>query len=203
VSPDRAWFESRLHERNQEPERAARIDEEIWREAGREVTVMATDMSGFTRITKQRGLIHFLAMFVEGRRLARPIVERHGGAVVKSEADNMLNVFDDVGAAVRAAAEIRAALDALNAAEPDEDARAWFCIGIDHGRVIRLDDDLFGDAVNVAYKLGEDVAKRREVLLGDAAHAALPAIDGIGVGERRIEATGGVELGYWPLDFGD
>lgn len=203
MTRDRAWFESRLRERNATPDAAAEIDGAIWRETGRELAIMATDMSGFTRITRERGLVHFLAMFVKGRELARPIVERHGGTVVKSEADNMLNVFDDVGPAVQAAAEIRAALDALNAAEPDEDARAWFCIGIDHGRVIRLDDDLFGDAVNTAYKLGEDVAKRREVLLGDAARARLPATFGIGLGERRVETTGGVELGYWPLAFGD
>jgi adenylate cyclase len=60
----------------------------------------------------------------------------------------------------------------------DHDSHIQYCIGIGFGRVLLLSNDLFGDEVNVAYKLGEDVARSGEILVSEAAHAAIVARSG-------------------------
>ncbi len=39
------------------------------------------------------------------------------------------------------------------------------CIGIDCGPILRLADDVYGAAVNIASKLGEDLAAKDEILV--------------------------------------
>ncbi len=55
-----------------------------------------------------------------------------------------------------------------------EDRRLYASIGIGYGAVLNIDDeDLFGDEMNLACKLGEDIAARSEILLTEAARATL------------------------------
>ena len=51
----------------------------------------------------------------------------------------------------------------------EEDDRSYMCIGIEYGSLLRLADDAFGDPVNIAFKLGEDVAEPNEILIGNTA----------------------------------
>ena len=47
-------------------------------------------------------------------------------------------------------------------------------IGFGYGKVLLVgEDDIFGDEMNLTCKLGEDLAKRNEILLTTAAHANL------------------------------
>jgi class 3 adenylate cyclase len=47
-------------------------------------------------------------------------------------------------------------------------------IGIDHGKILLVPGaDCFGDAVNIAYKLGEDVARGGEILITENARTHL------------------------------
>ena len=56
----------------------------------------------------------------------------------------------------------------------DADRRLYASIGIGFGDILVLaDEDLFGDEVNLASKLGEDVAQGGMVLLTEAARAEL------------------------------
>ena len=59
-------------------------------------------------------------------------------------------------------------------------------------RILELADDFFGDEVNVTFKLGEDVAKRREILLTESCYAALKARGAELEVEVREEDLGGV-----------
>ncbi|HSQ21131.1 MAG TPA: adenylate/guanylate cyclase domain-containing protein, partial [Blastocatellia bacterium] len=48
-------------------------------------------------------------------------------------------------------------------------------IGIGYGATLVIDEeDIFGAEVNIACKLGEDVAGKSEILLTQSAYAALP-----------------------------
>jgi class 3 adenylate cyclase len=114
---------------------------------------------------------------------------------VKCEADNHIYAFERVTDAVAAARAIVAAARALDASL-GEDERVHPCIGIGYGRVLELRDDVFGDEVNVAFKLGEDVATRREILLSDAAFAQL-AREGTAIeASPREEELGHVKMRY-------
>ena len=100
----------------------------------------------------------------------RQILERHGGTVEKFVGDAAMAVFglplaheDDALRAVRAAAEIRGAVAAL-----ELEVR----IGINTGEVVAGEGETLvtGDAVNVAARL-EQAAASGDILLGDATEA--------------------------------
>ena len=163
-----------LDARNEHPESLADIDAEIWRRFGRTQAVLVLDMCGFSRLTMRYGITHFLAMIRRLRVLVRPVVAAAGGRVVKAEADNLFAVFDDVPAALAAARAIHGRLTAANAFLPDDwDLHAG--IGIGYGPVLLVGaGDLFGSEMNVASKLGEDVAERGDILLSSSARERLP-----------------------------
>jgi class 3 adenylate cyclase len=160
-----------LQERNERPERAAEIDAEIGNVFGETLAIFIMDMAGFSRQTIRHGIIHFLAQIHRMHSIATPIIESHGGEVIKYEADNVFAIFTGVGAAVDAAVELDLGLEAANTMLPDEyDMHGEF--GIGYGEVLVVgDEDIFGSEVNLASKLGEDLAQRGEILLTEAAYA--------------------------------
>jgi adenylate cyclase len=162
-----------LHERNDAPERETEIDAAIRAEFERRLAVMVLDMAGFSRVTARHGIIHYLAMIERMASVATPLLAEHGGRVIKQDADNLFVVFERVEQAVEAAQHLIVAMDRLNATLP-ENRRLYFGVGIGYGEVLMLGfGDLFGSELNVASKLGEDLAQR-EILLTAEARAALP-----------------------------
>jgi class 3 adenylate cyclase len=172
--PRRERLSALLAERNQNPDAVARIDREIAASFGRRIAVLALDMCDFTATTQRRGIIHYLAMIEEMVRAATPAVEANRGIVVKQEADNLFAAFANPKDALEAALDIFIAFEAVNTVVPDE-RDLHGCIGIGFGDIILVGhEDLFGAEVNLACKLGEDIAQKREILLTRAAHEALP-----------------------------
>jgi class 3 adenylate cyclase len=160
-----------LREMIERPEAQDDLAAEIDAQFGETRAVMVLDMSGFSRTTQRRGIVAFLLMIHQMKLMATPAVEANGGLVVKSEADNLYCLFETVEGAVRASREIMQRLDTVNPLLPEE-RRLYASIGIGYGRIINVDEeDMFGDEVNLASKLGEDVAQRGQVLLTPAASA--------------------------------
>ena len=73
------------------------------------------------------------------------------------------------------------------------------CIGIGFGRVLELTDDVFGDEVNIAFKLGEAVATKREILLSEGALTRARSEGAELSIEERTEDLGGVPVRYYVL----
>jgi class 3 adenylate cyclase len=165
----RAQLNQLLQERNEYPDRAAEIDVKVSELFGETHAVLVMDMSGFSRLTIQYGIMHFLAMIQRMNAIVVPAIEEHGGEVIKTEADNVFAIFAEVKAAVESAMDINRRLSAANTMLPDEmDMHGKF--GIGYGEVLIVEDeDLFGSEVNLASKLGEDLARREEILLTEAA----------------------------------
>jgi class 3 adenylate cyclase len=178
-------LERLLSARNEHPERLTDIDRQIWTAFGATCAVWVLDMCGFSRLTLRYGITHFLAMIHRLHTLVRPIVVGHGGRVVKTEADNVFAVFPDVGAAVRAAREVQEQLRAANVFLP-EDWDLHASIGIGFGDVLLIgEDDFFGSEINIASKLGEDVAGPGEVYLTEPAFQRAAAAGDPVAAERR------------------
>jgi adenylate cyclase len=160
-----------LDRRNEHPERIDQIDREIHTRFGQRHAVLVLDMCGFSRLTVRHGIVHFLALIRRMRTVVAPLVEGAGGRVVKTEADNLFAVFTDVPAALVAARRIGAELARQNEVLP-EDWDVHVGIGIGYGDLLMVGDhDFFGSELNLASKLGEDVAGAGEVLLTEAAAA--------------------------------
>jgi class 3 adenylate cyclase/tetratricopeptide (TPR) repeat protein len=153
-------------------------------QARKTVTVVFTDIVGST--TLGHGFDPEALREMLGRYFAemKRVVERHGGAVEKFVGDAVMAVFgvpqvheDDALRAVRAAAEMRAALAAVN----EELERMWGVAittrtGVNTGEILvearRREAGygmLLGDPVNVAARL-EQTAEPGEILLGAATY---------------------------------
>jgi len=85
------------------------------------VTVLFSDVTGSTALGERLDPESLRAVMARYFDLARAVVERHGGSVEKFIGDAVMAVFgipvlheDDALRAVRAAAELRAGLAALN-----------------------------------------------------------------------------------------
>lgn len=151
------------------------IEKTLWTEFGTTGAVLVMDMSGFSRLTQKYGIVHYLSMVRRMQMTVQPIIEHLGGQVVKFEADNCFAMFDQVLPAVRAAIRINIAFDAINTFT-DEPFDIRVSIGIDYGNILLIGGpDYFGETVNCASKLGEDVAGPGEILLTEKAFQQLPS----------------------------
>ena len=172
--PGRALLKGLLSERNQYPERAEEIDAKIRSQFERELAILVLDMVGFSSLSRKLGIISYLAMIAEMYTAARPAVLGNGGRVIKLEADNLFAVYENAEKAVESALDIIRAFDAINGVVPDE-RDIFGSIGIGFGPTLVIDDeDFFGCEVNLASKLGEDIASASEILLSQAAFETLP-----------------------------
>jgi class 3 adenylate cyclase len=173
-TPARATLNKLLRERNQTPDRVEEIDREIMERFERKVSMLILDMCGFSRITASHGIIFYLAMIQQMESAACPAVEQNNGVVIKQEADNLFASFPTPQDALEASLDILRSFEAMNAVVPDE-RDIYGSIGIGFGDTLVIDDDdLFGDEMNRASRLGEDLAGRQEILLTPNAYEALP-----------------------------
>lgn len=170
--PTREQFFARLRRRR--PSNADDLDRELERRCVRELTVMMCDSSGFSRKTHDYGILQFLAVMTRCYDALVPVVARHGGHTVAHGADNLLAVFPDPAHGADAAVAMQRWLAAHNEGRHERE-QFNLCIGLHHGKVLRLRDDVFGDKVNVAAKIGEDLAARDEILATGEAERLLPA----------------------------
>lgn len=185
-----------LEERLLHPERAQEIDHRIISSYEKECAVFVLDMSGFSSVVQRYGIIHFLAMVQRMRSVVKPAAERYQGTIIKFEADNCFAVFPNVDDAISAIRDIRIALATLNQQTPDE-SDVYVSVGIGFGKTLLFCDDLYGDQLNLASKLGEDVAEKNETLLTQEAFAqcsstqkttSLPVtISGVTIHTHRLE----------------
>jgi adenylate cyclase len=185
-----------LDRRNEHPEQMVAIDEDIHDRFEQRLAVLVLDMCGFSRLSLRHGIVHFLAMIRRMQQLVGPVVVGCGGRVVKAEADNLFATFADVPPAIRAARRVGTTLARHNAVLP-RDWDVHVGIGIGFGELLMVgEDDLYGCELNLASKLGEDLAGPGEVLLTDSARARAVRVR---TRRRRVRISG-MNVQYHALD---
>jgi len=180
------------------PERRAEIIQTIENTFGQCRAVLVLDMSGFSRTTQQYGIISFLLMIHQMKLICRPCVEQSGGIVIKADADNLFCLFGTVADAVKSSREIITRLNTVNMVMP-MDRHLYVSFGIGYGKILNIaNQDIFGDEVNLACKLGEDIAMKGEVLLTSAAKTELDGLD-IVTREESVSISG-ISLTYYYVE---
>jgi class 3 adenylate cyclase len=193
----REHFRALLEQAVEQPERRAEIIREIEGVFNQEKAVLVADLDSFTATTAEHGILTFLVLLVQVHRLTRPILERHGGLLLKSEADTLFCLFDQVDDAIRAGCEIRACLRSTGL-QTANGSPVTIAMGIGYGTMLNLgNEDALGAEVNFAYKLGEDVGRGGDILLTWAAHAQ--ARDPEHRFEERAATVSGMRLPYFAL----
>jgi adenylate cyclase len=182
-----------LKDYNEHPDRREQVLAEIDLGFRRTVAVLVVDTCGFSRTVQSQGIVHFLALLERMERLIRPCVEEANGRILRREADNLFAVFENADRALHAARDIHRDVRAANEALPKEE-EVGVSIGIGHGDLLLVGtDDAWGDEMNLASKLGEDLAECGEILLTTAAREALQS-DGDATVEERGYAVSGINL---------
>jgi class 3 adenylate cyclase len=178
------------------PEQRPAIEQVLRDAFGKRKAVLALDMSNFTLSVRRDGILPYLCRIRQMHRLTLPIVQAHLGEVVKYDADNLLAVFDEPECAVQAAI----AMHQASAESAQQGSNLAFSIGIDYGEVLLIAEaDCFGDAVNLAYKLGEDIAQPGEVLISPAVREQLGAVPPFRLRELQLSVSGVSLLAYGVL----
>jgi adenylate cyclase len=145
------------------------------------MTVVFTDLEGFTTYTAQNGDEAALALLQVHHREAGPVVRREGGRIVKRLGDGLLCTFPGPQGGLRAALELVA-----TAPYPLR-LRA----GVHMGEAIVSSDDVIGHAVNVAARVAELASGGQVVATRDVIDAAGP-LPGIVVGRPRARRLKGI-----------
>jgi class 3 adenylate cyclase len=145
--------------------------------AGEEVACLISDMSGFTKLTRKHGIIHFASIIARFRQITMPIMKRYGALLITTEADSFNCVFPNVATALLAANDMHRHVGEANRLLPPE--RAHFLltldgIGVDLGPGPILDKagKLHGRTFMNAHILGEELCTKGSVALSSRARDA-------------------------------
>jgi len=173
-----------------------KIEEVLWSEYGAEYAVFVMDMSGFSMLTRKHGIVHYLSMVRRMQLTTEPIVKSYRGIMIKYEADNCFAVFPDPLSAVNAAIAMQHAFTAENLLTPD-DLDIHISCGVDYGKILIIGhEDCFGEPVNRASKIGEDLAAAGEILVTKEAMEMIPPEAGIQSRELSVSISGIVIPAY-------
>ena len=126
----------------------------------KEATLFCSDMSGFSRICKAEGILHFLALLKTMQSIMLPILESHGGELIKVAADNLFVVFDSPTAAMEATWKCFAAAKAYSIGKTKNNS-IQISAGLATGPMwVVRGVDVFGNTANVSFELGENMASK-------------------------------------------
>jgi adenylate cyclase len=114
--------------------------------------IMHADASGYSRLMGENEEAAFRTLSAH-RKIIDRLIENRGGRFVNSAGDSVLAEFASVVEAVSCAVEIQTLLKAENENLPRLD-RMEFRIGVNLGDVMVERDQIYGDGVNVAARLG-------------------------------------------------
>lgn len=144
----------------------------------KELSIVATDLSGFTYLTKKYGAIHFASVIVRMRQLLLPIITALSPLTVITEADSFIIVYENKLHAFFCGLLIKQMINSYNATIVDlSDSQPMGHyrirmdgIGIDCGTGIYHDtsaNKVYGGdgAFHTAHLLGEEVANDGEFLI--------------------------------------
>lgn len=131
------------------------------------LTILFTDIKGFTRITEEHGEAYSNKLRKHHDEVVAPVIEREGGGrVIKHIGDAVMAVFSEPSTAVARALEVQEKLAAFNRGHPElEDISVR--MGLHCGQVTTEDDvnaDVFGRHVNRAARV-EALADGGQVLV--------------------------------------
>ena len=178
------------------PEKESEIEAKIRLNYEGYWSVWVSDMSGFSSRTSKYGILHFLGLIRRQHRQCLPFFDKYSAIPIKFEADNMLVLFNDTQNAVNCAVETIRHLQHYNKSV-HERYTIRLCIGIGFGPVLNLDNrDVFGNEVNLASKLGEDVADAEQVLITEAAFEQVKEMPGVTF-EKRSADVSNVKFDYY------
>jgi class 3 adenylate cyclase len=151
----------------------------VHRRLDRPPAMVFLDLTGYTRLTEERGDEAAAELAANLARIAQGTSQHHGGRAVKWLGDGVMFHFPDPSESVVAALEL---VDRTPRAELPPAH-----VGVAAGPVVLQDGDFFGRTVNMAARISARAAPSEVLVNEEVAHVA--ANDAV-----RFEETGAAEL---------
>jgi class 3 adenylate cyclase len=126
------------------------------------VTIMFSDIEGFTSITEQLGDRRALDVLREHNDIIRQRIAHAGGHEIKAQGDGFMVAFGGASSALHCAVEIQRDFADRNRSQPDLPVRVR--LGLHAGEAIRDGNDFLGGSVILAARIAEQ-AKGGEILV--------------------------------------
>ena len=142
-------------------------------EPSRQTTVLFADITGSTRLYETAGDSRAVEEIAVCMQMLRDAVEAHGGRVVKTMGDAIMALFSTPNAAAAAAARMQTDVESLPAVGS---RKLGLRVGFQSGPVIQRENDVFGDTVNLAYRLHEQAVKGQVLTSDDTVSLLAPVI---------------------------
>ena len=114
-------------------------------------TIFASDVVGFSKMMGEDE-VKTLKILNERRLVIDKIINENGGIIFGSAGDSVIAEFSSPIKASEAAIAIQSKMKTMNQDKVEKD-KMTFRVGINIGDVMVSDDNLFGDAVNIAARL--------------------------------------------------
>ena len=114
--------------------------------------VLVSDMVGYSRLMQIDTLYLREQFKLINNQTILPLVKNYNGRIIKTMGDGHLLKFNSIHNAVNYALNFQQSVNNFNKEIPEE-KKIYFRIGINLGEVILEENDIFGDAVNIASRL--------------------------------------------------
>jgi len=186
----RAWF-------TLSPQQQKALAAELSQKHRRTQTIMFSDMAGFSKKTRLLPDISLLAQWAHFVDIAKSATSRYNGRILRSIGDDLFWAFNDPLHALATARAIQRGLESHNAGHSPLE-QIITCFGIACGPVLDCGNDMYGEAVNIASKLAEDIGDGQEILLAEKALLHLPAAFQPHFTPKRVSISG-ISFTYYSL----
>jgi len=122
-----------------------------------ERTILFADLRGSTSMYETLGNADASTVVTQTVTLMARIIAHHNGFVVKTLGDGLMAMFERPSDAVASSQDMHESLERIGVpaqlGTPARQIPLKLQVGLDHGEVVQMSDDVFGDAVNVAARL--------------------------------------------------
>jgi class 3 adenylate cyclase len=160
------------------------------------LTILFADVSGSTKLFETRGNVMARGIISSVLNALLEVAQRHGGSLVKTIGDEIMCTFPGALQGLLAATDMQRRMksDAEFVQE-----NVGIRIGLHHGEALIEDNDVFGDAVNVAARMAA-LAKRDQIVA--TASTSLGITNAAGLRVRSV-GTARVAGKQFPIEIVD
>lgn len=145
-----ANIELLLAKRFSDSAQGEKFDEQLLKKFTFEKTVMFTDIVGFSSKASQKQLLDTMTLLAVHDKLLMPLIKNYSGTLIKKIGDALMVRFDEPIKACNAAREMQSRLFEFNKKSSE---KIFIRIGLNTGTVFVKNEDVFGDAVNIAARM--------------------------------------------------
>ncbi len=153
----------------------------------KEINILFTDITGSTTFFKTHGDISGRLMLQRHYDMLSPVIKSYEGTIVKMMGDSIMALFDDSYKAVKAAIQMQRSLSEYNVNLPWNEL-IRIRIGINSGKGIIENNDVYGNVVNEASKL-ISIGQPEQILVSESIHEKLQPMKDITFSPLKNDLT--------------